>query len=284
MHLTNHGPMLQGDIQFTCHGKKFSGKSYLPDHPKAAVVLVHGMGEHSGRYTYSLIPELLASRIAVYATDHFGHGNTAGKRGHCPGYEAVLDSIEANLKIVQGNAPELPVFLYGHSMGGNAVLGYAMKRKPQLAGIISTSPLLEMAFTPPAWKMTMGRLLRSLLPSLTLPSGLNPEHISRDPGEVKKYIEDRLIHDKVSPNFVFPFLEAAQWMAANPEEMQLPVLLCHGTGDLITSYRATEVLAGKFRDARIELFDGGYHELHNDLEKEKLFEVVRSWIHQKVKA
>ncbi|MBL7473355.1 alpha/beta hydrolase [Robertkochia sediminum] len=276
--------MHQGDFEFICHQKRLVGKYWTPEHPKAVVVLVHGMGEHSDRYTSSIIPEFLATRIAVYATDHFGHGRSEGKRGHCPGYEAVLDSIDQTLNLVREAHQDLPVFMYGHSMGGNAVLGYAMKRKPNLAGVISTSPFLKMAFAPPAWKLTMGKLMRSVLPSVTLPSGLDPEHISRDPEEVRKYIEDPFNHDKVSPNFVFPFLEAALWMQAHGEEMQLPVFLCHGTGDLITSYRATEELAQELQDVDLELFPGGYHELHNDLDKEKLFTVVLEWIDKTLKA
>ncbi|WP_224491169.1 alpha/beta hydrolase [Robertkochia flava] len=267
-------------FEFTCHGHKLFGQSWSADQPRGLVVLVHGMGEHGGRYSSSLVPDLVSAGFVVFATDHFGHGHSEGKRGYCPGYEAVLDSVEMTLELAGKSHPCLPVFLYGHSMGGNVVLGYTMKRKPAVKGVVSTSPFLRMAFEPPAWKMAMGKILRNLIPSLTMPSGLNPEHISRDPREVKKYKEDPLVHEKVSPNFVFPFLKAGEWILAHPEEMGVPLLLCHGTGDQITSHWATKALAKQMGKADLELFEGGYHELHNDYGKEEMKSRVVQWLEQ----
>ena len=267
-------------FEFICHGQKLFGQSWSPDQPKGLVVLVHGMGEHSGRYSSSLVPELVSAGYAVYATDHFGHGHSGGKRGHCPGYEAVSDSVEMTLSKAREANPDIPVFLYGHSMGGNVVLGFAMKRKPEVRGVVSTSPFLRVAFTPPAWKFALGRLLYRIYPSLTMPSGLNPEHISRDPREVKKYQEDPLVHDTVSPNFVFPFMKMGEWIMANPDEMKVPVLLCHGTGDQITSHWATKAVAKQMANCRLELVEGGYHELHNDYGREAFRALVVEWLDQ----
>lgn len=267
-------------FELLCHEQKLFGQSWQTEDPRAVIVLVHGMGEHSGRYSFSLVPQLLSAGYTVFATDHFGHGHSKGKRGHCPGYEAVLDSIELTIKKARESFPDLPIFLYGHSMGGNAVLGYAMKRKPRIQGVVSTSPFLKMAFNPPVWKLAMGKLLGVVFPSVTMPSGLNPQHISRDPKEVKKYIEDPLNHDKVSPNFVFPFISMGEWIVSHPDELEVPALLCHGTGDMITSHWATKALGKQLKNVRMELFEGGYHELHNDYDKEKLFEVVLHWLDQ----
>ncbi|THD67668.1 alpha/beta hydrolase [Robertkochia marina] len=265
-----------------CHGYDLHTQHWEAPNSKGTVVLVHGMGEYAGRYASSVVPTLLNSGFNVLATDHFGHGLSEGKRGVCPGYEAVLDSIELTLAKALEFHPNLPLFLYGHSMGGNAVLGYAMKRKPAVRGVISTSPLLAMAFEPPAWKMMMGRVLEKLIPGVTLPSGLDASAMSRDPHEVKKYKEDPLIHDRVSGSFVFPFLEMGRWMMENPEQLIIPSLLCHGTGDRVTSHNATESLGRKAPHCQVTLFEEGYHELQNDLEKDKFLNTVSTWLHKTV--
>lgn len=272
--------MQHSTFEISCHGKRLFGQSWNPVKSRGVVVLVHGMGEHSGRYAHQVVPALTTAGFTVFATDHFGHGQSIGKRGVCPGYEAVLDSVEMTLERASGTFPDLPVFLYGHSMGGNAVLGYCMTRNPQINGVISTSPFLKMAFEAPAWKLTIGKVLSNLLPTVTLPSGLNPEHISRDPEAVQAYREDPLNHDRVCPNFVFPFLQKAQWMIGNPGELEIPALLCHGTGDEITSHHATVELGGNLKEGTLQLFEGGYHELHNDYDSEHLLQTIINWLDQ----
>jgi alpha-beta hydrolase superfamily lysophospholipase len=275
--------MIYQGYEIACHGKKLFGQAWLAEDPRGVVVLVHGMGEHSGRYSSSVVPQLVGEGYSVFATDHFGHGHSEGRRGYSPGYEGVMDSIGLTQEKAQAEIPGLPVFLYGHSMGGNAVLGYAMSRKPQVNGVISTSPFLKMAFSPPAWKMGMGKLFSYVLPWITMPSGLNPEHISREPWEVKKYIEDPLNHDKVSPNFVFPFLEKAAWMMSHAQELEVPVLLCHGTGDQITSHWATKAFAKQLKQAELHLFEGGFHELHNDLDRDEFYRIITSWLDKNIR-
>ncbi|WP_340074144.1 lysophospholipase [Leptobacterium sp. I13] len=274
--------MKHREFTFSCHDKKLYGQLWAPDLVNAVVVLVHGMGEHSGRYTSSVVPFFLNRNFAVVTFDHFGHGKSEGRRGHCPSYKALLDSAEEAIMKAKKEFPDRPVFLYGHSMGGNVVINYALRRNPDIVGVIATSPFLRLAFQPPKWKITMGKLLQKIMPSITLPTALDTKAISRDPEEVKKYEEDPLVHDKISPNFSFPVMEAAEWALENAPSLQKPILLLHGTGDKIIDHTATVEFAQKTQNATLQLFDNGYHELHNDLEKDRFLNVIADWIQSKL--
>ncbi len=255
------------------------GQYWVPNECKALVVLVHGMGEHSARYTSYVIPELLAKHIGVITYDNFGHGKSTGKRGHCPSYEALMQVLDMMLTKAEELVTDCPIFLYGHSMGGNLVINYMLRHTPKVTGVIATSPFLRLAFQPPAWKMTMGKLMQKIAPSVTLPSGLDPNTISRIPEEVARYTDDPLVHDQVSPNFSFPIMAAGEWAIANAATLQKPILLLHGTDDQLIDYTATQEFAQKTDRATLVLFEDGYHELHNDLEKERLLTTITTWIH-----
>jgi len=231
------------EFNFQVHNTQFYGQYFKAEAAKAAVILVHGMGEHSGRYTNFVIPKLLENSLSVITYDQFGHGKTEGKRGHNPNFEAVLtciDHITSKAKEVFGN---IPLLLYGHSMGGNVVINYTLRKEHHFKGIIATSPLLRLAFQPPKWKLIFGKVIQKIAPSITMPSELDASGISRDSTEVKKYVDDPLNHDKISPNYSLTFFESGEWVIKNAHK-------------------------------------GGYHELHNDLEKEKFMDLVVKWILQ----
>ena len=258
------------------------GQIWQPKKSKALIVLVHGMGEHSSRYADSVIPQLLEHHFAVIAVDQFGHGLSEGKRGHCPNYESLLDLIAITIKKGESLFSGIPVFLYGHSMGGNLVINYVLKRKHNLKGVIATSPFLRLAFQPPKWKMIVGKLLLHVLPSIALSSELEVDAISRDATEVKRYTEDKLVHDKVSPMYSFPVMEAGEWAIKNAETLQTAMLVVHGTGDRIIDYKASKIFCEKAEKAEIYLFKDGYHELHHDLCKKEFMQVVLEWLDKRV--
>ena len=261
---------------------KIFAQYWLPNNCKAMVLLVHGMGEHSGRYVDYVIPELLSKQIGVITYDNFGHGKSSGKRGHCPNYNSLMDVINTVYQKSREIVNKLPVFLYGHSMGGNLVINYLIRKKPEVTGVIITSPFLRLAFQPPKWKITMGRIFQKIVPSMTLPSGLDVKAISRVTDELEKYKNDPLIHDRVSPNFTLPIIEAGIWAISKATLVEKPVLIVHGTEDQITDYRASQEFAEKNDLISFIPFKGGYHELHNDIKKEKFLLTITNWIGQRV--
>ena len=270
--------MKHQEFNFNIYNTQFFGQYWKSKKTKAVVALVHGMGEHSTRYADFVIPKLIENNISVITFDHFGHGKTEGKRGHNPSFEAVLDSVFSVLKKSKEVFGELPTYLYGHSMGGNVVLNYALERNPEINGIIATSPFLRLAFQPPSWKLSLGKIMQKIAPSITLGNELDANDISRDKNEVQKYIDDPLVHDKVSPNFSITFIETGNWAIENAKKLSLPTLILHGTSDKIIDHEASEEFANKTDKAILKLYEGGYHELHNDLCKEEFITDVIEWI------
>ncbi len=274
--------MTHKEFTFNIYKTDFFGQYWQPKNTKAVVVLVHGMGEHSTRYTTSVVPKLVEKEFSVVSFDHFGHGKTSGKRGHNPSFKAVLESISEVIKKAQKLHPNKPVFLYGHSMGGNAVINYTLRENHTLKGVIATSPMLKLAFTPPAWKLSVGKIMQKIAPSITLPSELDASGISRVQEEVDLYTNDPLVHDKVSPNFSLSFFDAADWAMENASKLETPMYLLHGTNDKIIDYKGTESFANKSEKATLKLYKGGYHELHNDLCKEEMLEDVVNWLNSQL--
>jgi len=271
--------MSHREFEFNLHKTNFYGQYFKTETVKGVIILVHGMGEHSNRYTNFVIPKLLDKNLSVITYDQFGHGKTEGKRGHNPGYNAILDSLSYIVDMAKEVFGAVPLFLYGHSMGGNVVINYALRKEHNLKGIIATSPLLRLAFKAPRWKLFIGKIIQKIAPSVTMPSELDVNAISRDSTEVKKYIDDPLIHDKISPNYSVTFFETGEWSIKNAHKLQTPMLVIHGTGDQITEYKAsTEFVNNTNGMASLELFENGYHELHNDLEKDKFIETLTNWI------
>ncbi len=271
--------MIHQEFDFNHHNTKFFGQYWQADATKAIVILVHGMGEHSTRYTSSVIPEFLKHDISVIAYDQFGHGKTEGKKGHNPSFDAVLDCI----KIVSEKAISLfgntPTFLYGHSMGGNVVINYVLRRENSFKGVIATSPFLKLAFQPPSWKLSIGKVLQKIAPAMTMGNELDVTAISRDKTEVQKYINDPLVHDQISPNYSLTFMETGLWAIENAEKLATSMLILHGTGDRLISHKASaEFVKNTNGKAIIKLFENGFHELHNDFCKEEMIETAINWI------
>jgi acylglycerol lipase len=273
--------MTHKEFNFNIYNTEFYGQVWEAKNTKAVVVLVHGMGEHSGRYAH-VAKKLTENEYSVVAFDHFGHGNTSGKRGHNPGFEAVLESITKTIEKAKELFKEKPIFLYGHSMGGNAVINYSIRINHDLKGVIGTSPFLKLAFQPPKIKLAVGKILQKIAPSITMGNELNANDISREKIEVNKYVNDPLVHDKISPNFSLNFIETGQWAIENANKLKTPMLLLHGTGDKIIDYKGTQEFANKSKNAMLKLYKGGYHELQNDLCKEEMLQDVVNWLNSQV--
>lgn len=250
--------------------------------PKAVIALVHGQGEHIGRYGH-LARWFNARGVAVLGLDHQGHGKSSGKRGHAASLAAYLDDIGLLLEETRRLYPGVPLFLYGHSMGGNLGLNYVLRRRPEgLAGVVITGPWIRLAFEAPALKVAFGRLLRRFMPTLTLPTGLAAHFLSHEPAVVKSYKNDPLVHDQLSAAAGLALLEGGAWLDAYAGDSPAPLLLMHGSGDKITSAPATRALADRMHgDVTYREWPDLYHEIHNEKEQEQVFAVTLEWMEQR---
>ena len=273
--------MTHKEFNFNIYNTDFYGQYWQAENTKAVVVLVHGMGEHSGRYKH-VAKKLTDNDFSVVAFDHFGHGKTSGKRGHNPSFEAVLESVSKTIEKAKELFPNKPIFLYGHSMGGNVVVNYTIRKNHDIKGTIATSPFLKLAFEPPKIKLVVGKILQKIAPSITIGNELDANDVSRDKVEVDKYINDPLVHDKISPNFSLTFIETGKWAIENASKLQTPMFLLHGTGDKIIDYKGTQEFANNSDNATLKLYEDGYHELQNDLCKEEMLEDVVNWLNSQL--
>jgi len=267
------------EFMFKLYDEHIYGQSWSPKKIEAVLVVTHGMGEHGGRYGGHFANAFIKKNIAVLTFDLFGHGKTTGKRGDTPGFKETLDSIDEMLDICKSQFGNVPTFLYGHSLGGTIVANYVLRRQSDITGAIISSAMLRLAFDPPAWKMKVGNWLRNVYPKFTENTGLEVEAISRDKKEVEKYKKDPLIHDKITINYSLPFFEAGEWAIKNAGILTKPVFVFHGTKDRLTDYKGSvdyAQIAGK--KAMLKLYEGGYHELHNDLCKDEVLDDITNWI------
>ncbi|MGB1043400.1 MAG: lysophospholipase, partial [Tenacibaculum sp.] len=216
--------MKHSEFNFNIYNTELYGQTWAVNTTKAVVVLVHGMGEHSARYKH-VAKKITDNNFSVVAFDHFGHGKTEGKRGHNPSFNAVLESVTKTIEKAKELFPEKPIFLYGHSMGGNVVINYSIRKKHDLKGTIATSPFLKLAFEPPKIKLAFGKIIQKIAPSITMGNELDANHISRDKTEVEKYINDPLVHDKISPNFSLTFIDTGKWAIENANKLNSPMHL-----------------------------------------------------------
>lgn len=247
-------------------------------HPKAVIVLIHGMGEHAMRYKH-VAEYYNKHNIAFIGIDHRGHGRSTGKRGHTPSYDALMNDLELLLKKTNEEYPGVLVILYGHSMGGNLVLNFLIRKKPEVKGAIVTAPYLRLAFEPPAWKVILGKLSAGIYPSLSQPTGLDTKAISRDEKVVTAYEKDPLVHDKITAAFFVNVHFAGQYAIEHAKEVQVPVLLMHGTADRITSVNGSKEFATHAGSlVELKIWDGLYHELHNEPEKADVLEYETNWL------
>jgi alpha-beta hydrolase superfamily lysophospholipase len=263
----------------TADGLTLWARGWKPVRPKATVCLVHGHGEHVGRYEH--VAAALAQRdYALMGFDLRGHGRSGGARGHTPSYEALLEDIDEFCRQVAARQPGLPRFLYGHSMGGNLVINYALRRRPNLRGVIATGPWLELAFQPPPLKVALGKLMNRLAPSFTQASGLETKALAHDAAVVQAYENDPLVHGQISARLFIAMYEAGQWALQHAAEFPLPLLLMHGDADRLTSAEASRRFAAAAPQGicTLRLWPGFYHEIHNEPEKEQVLQVLLDWL------
>lgn len=250
--------------------------------PQAAVCLVHGLGEHSGRYTH-WAALLNQARCAVLACDLRGHGKSEGQRGHAPSFGTLVEDLSRLLEEAADRFPHRPRFLYGHSLGGNLVLECALRHRSQLAGVIATGPTFRTAFEPPAWKVALGRVLYSLWPTLSMSNEVERPALSRDPEIVRAYCNDPLVHDRLTARLGIDILESGLRLLEQATEFSCPLLVMHGGADRITSAEAAREFAASAGDrCTLRIWDGLYHEIHNEPEQEQVFAYLLGWLESKL--
>jgi alpha-beta hydrolase superfamily lysophospholipase len=247
------------------------------DQAQAVVGLIHGLGEHSGRYTH-VAERFAKEQIAMIAFDLRGHGRSEGKRGDAPSFEAYMEDLQAFQKQIEARFGATPCFLYGHSMGGLLLLNYLIRYQPKIRGAVASAVGLHTPLTQQKLKMALVQTLSRWMPTLGLPSGLDANAISRDQTVVQRYKHDPLVHGVVTLRMAQSTIPAIDFVFRHADQIDVPLLILHGTADQLTFPSGSQELAQRVRTAKLILFEGLAHELHNEPEKEMVFQAVLGWM------
>lgn len=264
----------------TQDGLKLYGCEWRPDSTpaKGLIVLVHGIGEHIGRYEH-VAEAMTQAGFVLAGYDLRGHGRSQGQRGHTPSYDTFLDEIGQSIEENHKRFPDLPCFLYGHSMGGALVLNFGLRRPSVIKGVIATGPMLRTAFAPPAFKVMLGRMMDRMFPAFSMTNGLEAGTLYHSSGEDKKYETDPLVHGLLSARLGIAMIDNGLWALNHAAEFPLPLLLMHGGDDRITDPKASREFADKVgNNCTLKIWNGLYHEIHNEQEQNEVFNFMVTWM------
>jgi acylglycerol lipase len=260
-------------------GVQLYWQAWLPDTGPTGVLLIcHGLGEHAGRYT-NVVEALLPDGWAVYGLDHRGHGRSAGRRAHVDAYADWLADFDTFRRDVVARHDGLPVFLLGHSMGGQIALAYALDHPDDLSGLVLSAPALASSQVPAA-AIPVLRLLNRVGPTLR-PAGIDVTKISKDPAVVAAYRADPLVHQgKPTLGLMSALLSGFRPLTERARELRMPVLVQHGSLDELTDPAGTRGLEATIGspDRTVRWYEGLWHEVYNEPERDKPLADLRDWL------
>ena len=255
-------------------------QSWTPDGDvRAGILLVHGLGEHSSRYTH--VAEHLTERgFAVHTLDHYGHGKSEGQPGYVERFSVFLDGVTALLRKVQSENPEQPLFLVGHSMGGLIAATFLLEQQAAFRACVLSGPAVKSDQTPPAIVVALIRLIAILAPTAPLIQ-LDASGVSRDPDVVNAYMSDPLVHHgKLSARLLAEMSATMKSTLAKAGDIRVPIILMHGDADLLTAPSGSVELHARVGsdDKTLKLYPGLFHEIFNEPEQDAVLAEMSSWL------
>ncbi len=246
--------------------------------PKGVICLIHGLGEHIGRY-HHVADFFNQNSFALAGFDLPGHGLSEGRRGHIKSYIALQNTINQYLQRIKKQYPDTPIILWGHSMGGNLALNYVLQNPKGVSAAIVTSPWLRTMGPPQGILKTIVRLSAKIAPWLTMDNSLSSKDLSHD--ENISYNQDPLVHSRISLRLLAAMIKKGQWALRNAHKLSVSLLLMHGSADKITDPKASQEFSEKAR-CELEIWPDLYHEMHNEPEKYKVLEYMVAWLRQHI--
>ena len=262
------------------NGTQLLYKAWLPDSPPRAILaIVHGAGEHMGRYQ-NLVDALVPAGFLLTGYDQRGHGQSEGQRGHIDSWNEYREDIRIFLALAGKLGPGLPLFLYGHSSGSLEVLDYILHSSEGLAGAILSGTATDPKEAAPPHQVLLVKALSGILPRFTLKVKLEGSSLSRNPQVAQAYMEDPLVHWQRSVGWGAESLRVIEWIKSHAGEIALPVLFLHGEADqVVTAAGAQQIFEQiQYPDKTLHIYPGGLHEPHNDLEYQQAISDIASWM------
>jgi alpha-beta hydrolase superfamily lysophospholipase len=255
-------------------------QSWLPEsEPKAALLIVHGLAEHSGRYM-NVVNHFVPLGYAVYGIDHLGHGKSDGTRVYVERFDDYTNTLKIYFGMIQRWQPDKPIFLVGHSMGGLISAVYLLDHQGELAGAVLSGAAVKVPSNITPGLLLVGKMLSALIPKFGL-LGLDADGVSRDPGVVKAYVNDPLVHTgKTTARLSAEMLKAMEYVGGQAARITLPIMIVQGSADKLVDPAGAQMLydAVSSADKEIRIYDGLYHEVFNEPEHDKVLRDVEIWL------
>lgn len=260
-------------------GVRLFWQRWLPEGaPRAVVVNLHGLGDHSGLYV-ALVEHLVDGGFAVHAFDQRGHGHSAGQRAYIESWADFREDLDTFLGAVRRDSPSLPVFLIGNSLGGLVVLEYALTRSDGLNGVVAVSPPLGRVGVPPIL-MALGRVMSRIWPRFSLEAHMDLGNLSRDPLAAAELINDPLFHRQGTARLSTEVTAAIARVQTGADSLRVPVLLLHGGDDRMVPPDGTRKFFAALGapDRTYHEYPGAYHALFADLDAARVLADLSAWM------
>ena len=255
-------------------------QAWLPEgNVKAVLLVVHGLGEHCGRYM-NVVNHFVPLGYAVYGLDHLGHGKSEGRREYVENFEDYTSTLKIFCNLVKGWQAGKPVFLLGHSMGGLITSYYLLDHQANFNGAVISAPLVKIDASISQATITLGKILSVLIPKAGV-LALDANGVSRDPEVVRVYVNDPLVfHGKTPARLAAELLKAMRRVTAEADKITLPFIVVQGGEDKLVDPAAAQMLYDKAgsQDKTIKIYEGLYHEVFNEPERARVLKDIETWL------
>jgi acylglycerol lipase len=259
-------------------------QAWLPDgEAKAVLPIVHGLGDHSGRYM-NVVHHFVPLGYVVYGVDQPGHGKSEGPREYVERFEDFSDTLTAYLAMVKEWQPGRPIFLLSHSIGGLIASYYLLDHQAEFQGAVFSAPVVKVASHISQTTIVMGKVLSVLGPMAGVLT-VDPATISRDPAVVKAYVDDPLVfHGKTTARLSAEMLRALTRVSAETDKITLPFIAMQGGSDRLVDPDGAQILYEKAgsKDKTLKIYEGLYHEIFNEPEHERVLGDVETWLEARI--
>jgi alpha-beta hydrolase superfamily lysophospholipase len=264
------------------NGIQLYSQYWLPEEsPRAILAIVHGVGEHCGRYM-NIVNHMVSNKIGVYGYDHRGHGRSNGLRGHIDSWVEYRIDLRKFFKMIKAQQSECPIFIFGHSMGALITLDFILAEDEELAGVILSGTPIEPVGVAKPHLVALARILSRIYPRFLIGLDIDFDAISRVPSVVKALQEDPLAQTKFSAKWGTEALAVVESVKMQGGSVDLPILMIHGEADRLNLADGAKKFFDQIQHSDKEYigYPASYHEVYNDLDYEKMLSDLLDWINR----
>lgn len=266
------------EINWSYREINFRSINWIPEKFNKVLIIVHGIGEHIGRYDH-VASFFMEHGYAVTGIDHYGHGKTDGPRGASKGFEFMFDYLQEFLLHVKTQFNK-PIVMYGHSMGGGVLTGFLLKRQPTLSAAVISAPALIIGTRPGPLLKGILKIMTKIAPDIRIPQGLDINKISHDKTAVEKFRIDPLRHGKLSLRLANDMIQNGVWCLQHADMLKVRTLLIHGNSDEFTAVEGSRqfTASAPAKLLTYKEWDNLYHEMHNEPESKEVLNYIANWL------